>query len=121
MQHTIPGTNLSQSQHLSDEGDSTYEGEGDKYKDKTEGAYLENKSYKEVTSPLTQLLNKYEEGETRFQTLPRMMDSRTYPTTHDPNRKMHLTEGTKDEAKTKQNNILQAKTKEVERVGDGTG
>ena len=69
-----------------------------------------------MTAPLRRLLNKYEEGETRFQTLLRMMDSRTYPTPHDPKRKMHLTEGTKDEAETKQNNIIQAKTEEVERV-----
>ena len=49
-------------------------GRGKKYEDKTEDAHLENKSYKEVTTPLRRLLNKYEEGETRFQTLLRMMD-----------------------------------------------
>ena len=36
--------------------------------------------------------------------------------THDPNRKMHLTKGTKNEAETEQNSILQAETEEMERV-----
>jgi hypothetical protein len=41
-----------------------------------------------------------------------MMDSSMYPTTQDPNRKKHLTEGTKEKAETKQNSVLQAKTEE---------
>ena len=53
---------------------------GEKHEDKTKGGHLENKSYGEVTSSLRRLLNKYEEGENRYQTLLRMMDSRTYPT-----------------------------------------
>ena len=54
-----------------------------------------------------------------------MMESRMYPTTQDPNRKKHLTEGTKEKAETKQNSVFQTKTKEEERVNpaepaDGT-
>ena len=56
---------------------------------------MENKSYEEVMALLRRPLNKYEEGENRFQT---------------------LTNGTKDEAETEQNRIFQAKTEEVERV-----
>lgn len=74
-----------------DEGDGTDKGkdkgESDKHKDKTEGAYQENKSYEEETAPIRRLLNKYGEGVTKFQTLLRMMDSRMYPTTKDPNRR----------------------------------
>ena len=79
-----------------DEGDGTDKGkdkgESDKHKDKTEGAYQENKSYEEETAPIRRLLNKYGEGVTKFQTLLRMMDSRMYLTTQDPNRKKYLTE-----------------------------
>ena len=75
----------------SDEGEGTDkgedEGESDKHKDKTEGAYQENKSYKEETAPIRRLLIKYGEGVTKFQTLLRMMDSRMYPTTKNPNRR----------------------------------
>ena len=99
----------------SDEGDGT-----DKHKDETEGAYQENKSYEEETAQIRWLLNKYGEGETRFQTLLRMMDIRMYPTKQDPNRKKHLTKGTKEKAETKQNSVLQAKTKE-ERVNPEPG
>ena len=68
-----------------------------------------------VTAPLRRLHNRYEEGETRFQTLLRMMDSRTYPTPHDPKRKMRGSKDTKDEAENKQNSNLQVKTEEEER------
>ena len=76
-------------------------------------------------APIRRLLNKYEEGETKFQTLLRMTDSRMYPTTQDPNKKKHRTKGTNKNDKTKQNSVLQAKTEEEERVnpadpGDGT-
>ena len=82
------------------------------------GAYQENKSYEEETTSIG-------EGETKFQTLLRMINSRIYPTTQDPNKKKHLTEGTKEKGETKQNSVLQAKTEEEERVnpvepGDGT-
>ena len=73
-------------------------------------------------APIRRLLN--EEGKTKFQTLLRMTDSRMYPTTQDPNKKKHLTEGTKEKDKTKQNCVLQAKTEEEERVnpaGPGNG
>ena len=133
LQHNIPGTNCPQSQHLSEEGDSIHEGEGNgndfgashqaktKAGDKGEGfvdnchkartkatgdrhqdeTKTKNKSYGEVTAPLRRLLNRYKEGENSYQTLKRMMDSRTYLAPRDPNRKRHLTGGTKDEADTK--------------------
>ena len=58
--------------------------------------HLEDKSYEEVTAPLRRLLIKDatyrwdEECETSFQTLLRMMNSRTYLAPHDPKRKTHL-------------------------------
>ena len=58
--------------------------------------HLETKTYKEVTAPLRQLLIKDatyrwdEECENSFQTLLRMMNSRTYLAPHDPKRKTHL-------------------------------
>ena len=58
--------------------------------------HLETRSYKEVTAPLRHLLIKdatYEwdkKCETSFQTLLRMMNSRTYLAPHDPKRKTHL-------------------------------
>ena len=57
---------------------------------------LETRSYEEVTAPLRRLLIKDatykwdKECETSFQTLLRMMNSRTYLAPHDPKRKMHL-------------------------------
>ena len=58
--------------------------------------HLENKSYEEVTAPLRRLLIKDaicrwdDESESSFQTLLRMMNSRTYLAPHDPKRKTHL-------------------------------
>ena len=58
--------------------------------------HQEDKSYEEVTAPLRKLLNKDaifkwdDESETSFQTLLRMMNSRTYLAPHDPKRKTHL-------------------------------
>ena len=58
--------------------------------------HLETRSYKEVTAPLRHLLikdptNRWdEECQTSFQTVLRMMNSRTYLVPHDPKRKMHL-------------------------------
>ena len=58
--------------------------------------HLENKSYEEVTTPLRRLLIKDatyswdKECETSFQTLLRMMNSKTYLAPHDPKRKTHL-------------------------------
>ena len=46
---------------------------------KTKDDQLDNEAYEEATSPLRRLLNKYEEGKDRYQTLQRMMDSGTYP------------------------------------------
>ena len=57
---------------------------------------LETRSYEEVTAPLRRLLIKDatykwdKECETSFQTLLRMMNSRTYLAPHDPKRKTHL-------------------------------
>ena len=54
------------------------------------------KTYKEVTAPLRQLLVKDatyrwdDDCEDCFQTLLRMMNSRTYLALHDPKRKTHL-------------------------------
>ena len=54
------------------------------------------KTYEEVTAPLRQLLVKdtayrWDDGcEDSFQTLLRMMNSRTYLAPHDPKRKTHL-------------------------------
>ena len=78
-----------------------------------------------MTAPLRRLLNGYKEGENSYHTLKRMMDSRTYPTPSDPNRKRHLTGGTKDKADSKQNSIFQAKNKDGEKINpvepvDGT-
>ena len=58
--------------------------------------HKEDKSYEEVTAPLRKLLAKDavlrwdEESEASFQTLIRMMNSRTYLAPHDPRRKTHL-------------------------------
>ena len=54
-------------------------GRGKKNEDKTKDDQLDNEAYEEATSPLRRLLNKYEEGKDRYQTLQRMMDSGTYP------------------------------------------
>ena len=57
--------------------------------------HKEDKTYKEVTAPLRRLLVKDavfrwdEESEASFQTLIRMMNSRTYLAPHDPKRKTH--------------------------------
>ena len=78
-----------------------------------------------MTAPLRKLLKRYKEGKNSYQTLKRMIDSRTYPTPSNPNRKRHLTRGTKGEADIKQNSIFQAKNKEGEKMNpvepvDGT-
>ena len=58
--------------------------------------HLETRSYEEVTAPLRRLLIKDatykwdKKCETSFQTLLRMMNSRTYLAPHDPKRKTHL-------------------------------
>ena len=58
--------------------------------------HLEDKSYEEVTGPLRRLLVKDgvirwdKESEASFQTLTRMMNSRTYLGPHDHTRKTHL-------------------------------
>ena len=58
--------------------------------------HLETKTYEEVTAPLRQRLIKDatyrwdEECKNSFQTLLRMMNSRTYLAPHDPKRKTHL-------------------------------
>ena len=54
-------------------------GRGKTNEDKTKDDQLDNEAYEEATSPLRRLLNKYEEGKDRYQTLQRMMDSGTYP------------------------------------------
>ena len=84
---------------------------GDRHQDETRA---KNKSLKGVTGPLRRLLNKYKEGEGSYQALRRMMDSRRYPAPCDPNRKRHLTGGTKDKANTQHNSTHQAKTKSKE-------
>ena len=58
--------------------------------------HLETKTYKEVTASLSQLLIKDatyrwdDDCEDSFQTLLKMMNSRTYLAPHDPKRKTHL-------------------------------
>ena len=64
-----------------------------------------------MTSLLGRLLNKYEEGKNRYQTLRRIMDSRTYPINGAGQDKKVQD---KDEADTELNSILQVKMKEEE-------
>ena len=64
-----------------------------------------------MTSLLRRLLNKYEEGKNRYQTLRRMMDSRTYLINGAGQDKKVQD---KDEADTELNSILQVKMKEEE-------
>ena len=58
--------------------------------------HKEDQSYEEVTAPIRKLLTKDavfrwdEESDARFQTLIRMMNSRTYLAPHDHTRKTHL-------------------------------
>ena len=86
-------------------------GSGKRYEDKTRDDHLENKSHGEVTSLLRRLLNKYEEGKNRYQTLRRMMDSRTYLINGAGQDKKVQD---KDKADAELNSILQVKMKEEE-------
>ena len=72
----------------------------------------DTEAYKEVMSTLRRLLNKYEEGKNRYQTLQRMMNSRTYPI-KSAGRDEKVQD--KDEGDTKQNGNLQVDTKAEER------